>query len=146
MLSGIAPDVQLWLDPRRIVSVGAFTNVIPASAAASTNNGEPHCGQKRRITGKVDVPEVAYALGSPRTSSDSEGTATLTEYPPLPDFWQSRQWQNAVRAGCADDVYVYDRATKAAASQSRHSNLRCGVVVFTLGNDPVAGAKRYGVH
>lgn len=95
----VAPSGSLshgWADSHQMWSFGwiqegfssepAFTNVVPANAAASVNNGEPHCGQKRRITGSPEAPSASYAFVAPRISSDDVGTATLTEYPPPPAF------------------------------------------------------------
>lgn len=85
-----------WADSHQMWRVGsiqegfssepAFTNVVPANAAASVNKGEPHCGQKRRITRKPEVPSASYDFVAPCISSEDVGTATLTEYPPPPAF------------------------------------------------------------
>jgi len=85
-------------------SVAALINVTPAKAVASVNNGDPQFAQNRRTVGFPLVPVLSKAAGVPSTSSESAGTPTLTEYPPPPAFWQSRQWQNAVKTGCADDT------------------------------------------
>ncbi len=104
-------------------NAAAFNTISDSMAESSEYSGEPHVGQKLRVTSLPLSAVTVYWVTPPTIATASRGNITIVEYAPPDACWQSRQWQFATMEGSADTVIFTCPHAQPALKESIKSSL-----------------------